>query len=211
MNTPQGPQPYRHNQPPPPPPQHRQPYGPPPQHRYPPPPPPQQYRPPPPPPQQYRPPPPPHYYAQPPAPQQPQPHGNPYGQAGEGIAVTTHFFPLAWLLFFFKPKITVDGQEMPVAGWGRTVLPARPGQHQVNVHVPYFLPPKLGPADTTADVRPGQLAELEYKAPLWSFSAGSLGAGPQQYNGVGITIAVVAIPFAILFLVIVLTIFMAAI
>ncbi len=77
--------------------------------------------------------------------------------------------------------------------------------------MPYFLPPKLGPADTTADVRPGQLAELEYKAPLWSFSAGSLGAGPQQYNGVGITIAVVAIPFAILFLVIVLTIFMAAI
>ena len=115
------------------------------------------------------------------------------------------------MLFFFKPKITVDGQEMPVAGWGRTVLPARPGQHQVNVHVPYFLPPKLGPADTTADVRPGQLAELEYKAPLWSFSAGSLGVGPQKYNGVGITIAIVAIPFVILFLVIVFTILMAAI
>ena len=88
------------------------------------------------------------------------------------------------------------------SGWGRTHLPARPGQHHVHVHVPYFLPPKLGPADATADVRPGQVAELEYKAPMWAFSAGSLGVGPQKYNGVGITIAIVAIPFVIVFLLI---------
>ena len=125
--------------------------------------------------------------------------------------VNTQFFPLAWLLFFFKPKIAVDGQEMPVSGWGRTHLPARPGQHHVHVHVPYFLPPKLGQADATADVRPGQAAELEYKAPLWAFSAGSLGVGPQKYNGVGITLALVAIPFILLFLVILLTIVVAAV
>ena len=206
MNTPQGPQPYRQNQPP---------------HRYPPPPPPppQQYRPaPPPPPQQYRvsrrhrrrsirg-----HRIRQPPAPQQPGQQPSPYGQSADGIVVNTQFFPLAWLLFFFKPKIAVDGQEMPVSGWGRTHLPARPGQHRVQVHVPYFLPSKLGQAEATADVRPGQVAELEYKAPLWSFSAGSLGVGPQKYNGVGITLAVVAIPFILLFLVILLTIVLAAI
>ena len=212
MNTPQGPQPHRHNQPP---------------HRYPP--------PPPPPPQQYRPAPPPPpaavprsaaataaaaatasaaltaQYGQPPAPQQPGQQPSPYGQSGDGIVVNTQFFPLAWLLFFFKPKIAVDGQEMPVSGWGRTHLPARPGQHHVQVHVPYFLPSKLGQAEATADVRPGQVAELEYKAPLWSFSAGSLGVGPQKYNGVGITLAVVAIPFILLFLVILLTIVLAAI
>ena len=206
MNTPQGPQPYRHNQPPPPP--HRQPYAQP-QHRYPPPPP--QHRPPPPPPPRPQFPPPPQF-APPPAPHRPaQQHGNPYGQSGEGIVVNTQFFPLAWLLFFFKPKIAVDGQEMPVSGWGRTVLPARPGQHHVHVHVPYFLPPKLGPADATADVRPGQLAELEYKAPLWSFSAGALGVGPQKYNGVGITVAVVLLPFILIFLVILLMIVLATI
>ena len=210
MNTPQGPQPYRQNQPP-----HRYPPPPPPppqQYRPAPPPPPQQYRgqPPPPPPQQYRPPTPPQY-GQPPAPQQPGQQPSPYGQSADGIVVNTQFFPLAWLLFFFKPKIAVDGQEMPVSGWGRTHLPARPGQHRVQVHVPYFLPSKLGQAEATADVRPGQVAELEYKAPLWSFSAGSLGVGPQKYNGVGITLAVVAIPFILLFLVILLTIVLAAI
>ena len=76
-----------------------------------------------------------------------------------------------------------------MSGWGRTHVPARPGQHHVHVYVPYFLPSKLGPADATADVRPGQAAELEYKAPMWAFSAGALGVGPQKYNGVGITLA----------------------
>jgi hypothetical protein len=208
MNTPQGPQPYRHNQPPRPP-QYRQP-PPPPQYRAAAPPPPQHYRPRPPqnPQQQYRPPP---QYGQPPVPQQPGRQPSPYGQAAEGIVVNTQFFPLAWVLFFVKPKIAVDGQEIPVSAWGRTHVPAGPGQHHVHVYVPYFLPPKLGPADATADVRPGQVAELEYKAPMWAFSAGSLGAGPQKYNGVGITIAIVAIPFVLLFLVILLTIVLAAI
>jgi hypothetical protein len=209
MNTPQGPQPYRHNQPPPPP-QYRPP-PPPPQHRYPQPPPPQQFRPgpPPPPPQHGQPPPP--QYGRPAAPQHPGQQPNPYGAPGEGIVVNTQFFPLAWLLFFFKPKISVDGQEAPVSGWGRTHIPARPGQHHVHVYVPYFLPSKLGRADATADVRPGQVAELEYKAPLWSFSPGALGVGPQKYNGVGITLAIVAIPFILMFLVILLTIVVAAI
>ena len=76
---------------------------------------------------------------------------------------------------------------------------------------PYFLPSKLGQAEAMAEVRPGQVAELEYKAPLWSFSAGSLGVGPQKYNGVGITLALVAIPFILLFLVILLTIVVAAV
>jgi hypothetical protein len=125
--------------------------------------------------------------------------------------VNTQFFPLAWMLFFVKPKIVLDGHEMPAPGWGRTHLPARPGQHHVHVHVPYFLPPKLGPADATTDVRPGQVAQLEYKAPVWSFSPGSLGVGPQKYNGVGITLAIVAIPFVLLFVVILLTIVVAAV
>ncbi len=123
--------------------------------------------------------------------------------------VNAQFLPLAWVLFFVKPKIAVDGQEMPVSGGARPPA-CPPGRHHVHVHVPYFLPPKLGPADATADVQPGQVAELEYKAPLWSFSAGSLGVGPQKYNGVGITIAIVLIPFILLFLLILLMIVMAA-
>ena len=202
MNTPQGPQPYRHNQPPPP-------------HRHPPPAAPascpvplpaaasQQFR-------SHR-----RRRRSSVAPRrrhrstgQPRARpsraaAEPVRPAGDGIVVNTQFFPLAWVLFFVKPKIAVDGQETqaPSLGCAR-IVPARPGQHHVHVHVPYFLPPKLGPADATVDVRPGQVAELEYKAPMWAFSAGSLGVGPQKYNGVGITIAIVAIPFVLVFLLI---------
>jgi hypothetical protein len=147
MNTPQGPQPYRHNQPPP----------------------------------QYR---------QPLAPPHPGQQPNPYGQPGEGIGRRT-------------------GGARVRLGTHARCHPARPAPRACTR--PYFLPSRLGPADATADVRPGQVAELEYKAPLWSFSAGALGVGPQKYNGVGITLAVVAIPFILPFLVILLTIVVAAI
>jgi hypothetical protein len=117
------------------------------------------------------------------------------------IAVTTEFFPLAFMMALITPKILIDGYAVPVAGWGRTVVPVHPGQHRVHVHVPYWLPSQIGPADTLVDVYPGHLVELEYKAPVWGYSPGSLGSGPQSYNGVGITLAVLAIAlaFAVLF------------
>ena len=148
-------------------------------------------------------------YGQPPWPYQPQHQAPPFyppqqsanvpphplqgfGQPAEGIAVTTQFFPLSFMLALFKPKIVVDGHETPAAGWGRTVMPARPGPHHVHVYVPYWLPPQIGPADTSVNVYPGRLVELEYKAPVWGFSSGSLGVPPQSYNGVAVSIGVMA-------------------
>ncbi|OBK22275.1 hypothetical protein A5634_07835 [Mycobacterium asiaticum] len=101
------------------------------------------------------------------------------------------------MLALFKPKILIDGYETPPAFWGRNVLPVYPGRHRVHVHVPYWLPSQIGPADTLVDVHPGQLVELEYKAPLWGYSPGSLGAPPQSYNGVGITVALMVAAFAV--------------
>ena len=121
-------------------------------------------------------------------PQQPSPPpGTPGGQTA--IAVTTKFMWLAWLFFFIKPKIFLNGHQV-AAVWGRNVIPVQPGQHHLHVHVPYFLPPKVGPADLAVPVHPGHTVELEYRAPLWTFSRGSLGAPPQKYNGAGIMIGI---------------------
>jgi hypothetical protein len=114
-----------------------------------------------------------------------------YGQPSEGIAVTTHGLGKGGK----QLKIFIDGDEMAAVGWGRTVVPARPGRHHVHVHVPrpWFSwpePRRMGPADTVVEVYPGRLAELEYKKPVWQYSPGSLGAAPQSYNGVGIAITV---------------------
>ena len=110
-----------------------------------------------------------------------------YGQPNEGIAVTTKTFRIGTKLL--KPKLIVDGSEIPAVRWGRTVIPTLPGQHHVHVHVPYFAwPRRIGPADTDVAVYPGKLTELEYRRPAWPYSAGSLGAGPQRYNGVGLEV-----------------------
>ena len=81
------------------------------------------------------------------------------------------------------PVITVNGYPIPTATQGRNVVPTHPGPCQVHVHLKYFLPPQLGPADYQHVVGPGQWIELEYKPPMWSFSKGSLGPPPQSYNG----------------------------
>lgn len=125
-------------------------------------------------------------------PQQQQQYGQPPGNGPSdgqpAIVVNTMYMWMAFMLSFFKPKIFVNGQEIP-AVWGRNVIPVQPGQHHVHVHVPYFLPPKIGPADATVPVHPGQPpVELEYRAPVFAFVNGSLGPPPQQYNGMGVQV-----------------------
>lgn len=115
----------------------------------------------------------------------PPPPGGGGGQSA--LALTLKYFPLAWIFALITPKLFIDGQPVAVR-WGQNMVPVSPGQHHVHIHVPYFLPPRLGPADFTVSVAPGQTVELEYRAPMFNFSRGSLGAPPQKYNGVGATI-----------------------
>jgi hypothetical protein len=137
-------------------------------------------------------------YAQPGQPgqyaQQPGQYAQPGQQpgGGTGIALTTKFFPLSFLLLFFKPKVIINGMEIP-GSWGRSMIPLPPGQHHLHIHVPYFLPSRIGPADVQVPVHPGQTVEVEYRAPVWAFSAGSMGAPPQKYNGMPILYALLAV------------------
>jgi hypothetical protein len=117
------------------------------------------------------------------------------GQAA--IALTTKYFPLAFMLGLFKPKVSIDGYEF-TGSWGRSVIPVTPGQHNVQVHIPYFLPPRLGPADAPVMVHPGQTLELEYRAPLIAFISGSLGTPPQKYNGATAMIIIGVITFILM-------------
>jgi hypothetical protein len=144
----------------------------------------------------------PQYPIQPQQPQYAQPQYPP--QPREGIVVTTAYSPLTWMFALVKPKLIVNGYEMPSAGWGRTVVPTPPGRYHVHVHTPYFVPSRVGPADYTVMVAPGQWVELEYKAPAWTFSAGSLGPPPQTVNGqtvvVVVTVVALVVAFAVMFL-----------
>ena len=114
------------------------------------------------------------------------------GQPGSAIALTAKFLPLAFFFYFVKPVIEINGYGV-AAGWGRNMIPVPPGRHNVHVHTPYFLPSRVGPADATVDVAPGQVVEMEYRSPLIVFLKGALGAPPQQYPGMVATIVLYAV------------------
>lgn len=116
----------------------------------------------------------------------PPPAGN-GGQAA--IAVTTKFLWLSWFFVFLKPSLVINGHELP-GTWGRNVVPMPPGQHHLQIYVPYFLPPKVGVAELPVTLQPGQTLELEYRAPVFGFSPGALGVGEQKWNGLGITLGI---------------------
>jgi hypothetical protein len=125
----------------------------------------------------------------------PQYGRQPYPGPSEGIAITARYSAV-WttLLATTKPKISFNGYETPGSDWGRTVFPLAPGQYHVHAYTPYFFPRRCGPADYTAVVNPGQIVELEYKAPVFTFFRGSLGPPPQRYKGVVALAAVLAVP-----------------
>jgi hypothetical protein len=130
--------------------------------------------------------------------QPPPPFGQPGPPPGQGaIALTLKYSPLSFLLGLFKPFVAVNGHQVPL-GWGRSVVPVPPGQHHVHVHVPYLLPSRIGSADLPVAVYPGQVVELEYRAPMIAFLGGSLGAPPQKYRGMGATIALLVVTLLIL-------------
>lgn len=114
-----------------------------------------------------------------------------------------HWF--AFMLGLMTPAITLNGYPVP-GRWGRVPIPLAPGQYHLHIHLPYLMPSQIGPADLTVWLQPGQALELEYRAPLWAYSRGALGTGPQPWPGKGIMIGLVTFLLLFILLIVVLVI-----
>ena len=117
---------------------------------------------------------------------------------GGAIAVTTRYSWLAFVLALFRPYLAINGQPVP-ATWGRTVVPLAAGTHHVYVHVPYLLPPRVGIAEARVPVQPGQVTEVEYRAPVIAWIGGAIGPAPQRFRGLSAGIALLVVPMVALF------------
>ncbi|WP_433224542.1 hypothetical protein [Microtetraspora malaysiensis] len=115
---------------------------------------------------------------------------------------------LGFMMAVITPKIMLNGHQM-LGRWGRNIIPLPPGQYHLHVHLPYLLPPQMGPADLMIWLQPGMALELEYRAPVWAYSRGALGPAPQPWNGKGAAIALTAIVGGMLALLLALVIFAA--
>lgn len=118
------------------------------------------------------------------------------------MVLTLKYHPLAFILGLLTPVVTVNGQQVP-ARWGRNELPMPAGNYLVHVHAPYLIPSRIGNADSVVPVSPGQIVDVEYRAPVWAFSPGTIGPPPQAYNGMGAMIAVWAGCFVLILLMII--------
>jgi hypothetical protein len=80
------------------------------------------------------------------------------------IEVKTGFMFLAFLLYFFKPVISVDGVANQ-ASWGVTRIPVAPGRHQVEVWLPYLFARHMGRNGIVVDVAQGSVVAISWRSP----------------------------------------------
>ena len=99
-------------------------------------------------------------------------------EGNTGIRVTTKFFPLAFLLFFCKTIVTIDGAAAQVLPWGSHLFTVPPGTHEVSVSFRYFFFGTYGENRITAEVHAGQVTPVRYRAPLVVFMRGPMAVDP---------------------------------
>ncbi|MFG1652339.1 hypothetical protein ACGFIE_20665 [Micromonospora sp. NPDC049275] len=79
-----------------------------------------------------------------------------------------------------KPRIQLDGVDVKSTGWGAHRIPVTPGDHRLDVWVPYAVPRRAGRARRNFTIDNGQNLALEYMAPTVTFARGSLGEPGKQ-------------------------------
>ena len=94
-------------------------------------------------------------------------------QASSRIEVTTGFMWIAFLLFFVKPVVEVDGTEYKTP-WGASSFNVVPGPHTVRIWFPYLIPRRAGMATVQVNVPPQGLSRISYRAPFFVFSPGKV-------------------------------------
>jgi hypothetical protein len=98
-------------------------------------------------------------------------------QAPTGIEVRAKVFPLAFLVYLFKPTVEIDGQPIP-AKWGTQFIPVQPGTHSVSLYYRYLFFKRANAATTQATLSEGQVLQITYKTRWLVFLPGKIDVQP---------------------------------
>jgi hypothetical protein len=98
-------------------------------------------------------------------------------QTTTGMELRAKVFPLAFILYLFKPTIVVDGQPMP-GRWGVQFVPLAAGNHRVTVFFKYLFIAKCNEATIDVTVSEGQVVPVTYKSRWLIFLKGLIAITP---------------------------------
>lgn len=83
------------------------------------------------------------------------------------------FFPLAFLLYFFSPKVQINGHVYP-AKWGKNFWDLPAAQYHVRCFFPYILGSETCPAEMVVPLYVGHATVIEYDVPLILLGNGNI-------------------------------------
>lgn len=84
------------------------------------------------------------------------------------LEVWSSFFFAFWILYFIKPRLSINGQ-VHTKRWGASTFDLPAGRYELEAFYPYFVLSKAGRATMTVDVHPGQCTVVDYSAPWFIF------------------------------------------
>jgi hypothetical protein len=84
------------------------------------------------------------------------------------IKIRTGLDALQFLLHFFKPAISIDGGQELRYPWGESTHEVAPGNHTVNVVIPYVFGWRACKASGTVSVAAGETVTLSYRPAVWA-------------------------------------------
>lgn len=103
----------------------------------------------------------------------------------QGSELTTNLVP---------PTVLVNGHRLS-SRFGTMDVPVWAGRNRVDVHAQWMR--RYGEASLEFDVAPGQAVPVFYAMPWHQFTHGSMGFEKQKRRGLGVLLAIVAVPIAI--------------
>lgn len=99
------------------------------------------------------------------------------------------------------PTFTIDGYPAPSpSGGGSTFIPIRSGPHHLEVHSQWMR--RYGQAALDVTIPPYAETEVFYAPPWHQFTTGAMGLVPQQRQGVGCLVVMLAVIVAVPLLII---------
>jgi hypothetical protein len=88
------------------------------------------------------------------------------------VEIDLGFFGLVWMLFFVRPRLSIDG-VVETRRWGKHEVTLSAGRHVIEAWFLYLWPGKVCRGSITLELVAGKSYKLRYR-PTWLFASGKM-------------------------------------